>query len=181
VTLTLTEFREHVDTELEDDPLQRLIDAAYETLDDYLGIEGTGYDGNVNSELITPSGRGDLLRLSRRALAITSITEGTTELDPDDYELRPSGYTLVRLSTGTNPSSRWRSRVDVAYTTVVDGAERDRVAIALVKLDINAEPGATAETIGAWSEQRGANSAWNIEQERAAILASYGSPGMYMV
>jgi hypothetical protein len=184
VTLDLAAVRARITTSLEDEPLQAVIDGAYEALDDYLGVDADEYDGSGTvAELITPRGYGDLLMLSRRALSISAIIEGTTELQADDYELRPSGNMLVRLSTGTNPSSRWSSRVDVTYATVLDGNERDRVALALMAHDINYKHGVGSETIGAWSESRsaGGGEGTTYSQERADILRSYGTGTVVMI
>lgn len=169
--------REHVETTLGDEALQRLLDAAYETLDEYLGSDTGDYAGTI-TELLTPR-VGDLLRLSRRALSVEAVTEGTTELEADDYRLRPSGQVIQRLDTGTNPATCWRARADVRYTPLVDGAERDRVALALVKLDLNHDPGIVQETIGSWTEMRGQQSGAYAD-ERAAILASYGAESFVM-
>lgn len=181
MTLTVTDLRGHLSSALEDTALQLKLDAAYETIDDHLGIDDGAYDP-VIADLITP-GYGDLIRLSRRALSISSVVEGTTTLDPDDYELRPSGYVLRRLATGTHPASCWRARVDVRYPTVLDGAERDRIAIALVQLDLNYQPGIKAETIGSWQQTNsgGGDGGQSYEAERESILASYGSEGAWMI
>jgi hypothetical protein len=101
-------------------------------------------------------------------------------LADDDYRLAPSGSLLIRLSDGTNPRSCWYGRVEVRYTPFVDGAERDRVAIALVKLDVNHNPGSVQETIGSWSEQQSQGSE-SYATERAAILASYGASALVML
>jgi hypothetical protein len=145
--LTVAELREHLTSELTDDALERLLDAAYEAIGARIGT------GDV-SELLT-AGPGDLLMLSRPASAIVSLTERGRELSDDDYELRPSGQMLVRRRTGPHPDPRWRGRIDVTYTPSAADADRDRVAIALVKLDLAHNPGLTGQALGAWSEQYG--------------------------
>jgi hypothetical protein len=177
MTLSVEDLREHVSTTLGDDALQRLLDAAYETLDDYLGAIDGDYDA-TQTEFLRSS--GDLLRLSRRAMAIDAVVEGTTTLGDDDYRLSPSGSLLIRLGDGTNPRNCWYGRVEVRYIPLVDGAERDRVAIALVKLDLNHNPGSVQETIGSWSEQQSQGSE-SYATERSAILASYGASALVML
>lgn len=170
MTLDVAAMRQHVTTPLEDDALGRLITAAYEAIDARIGAEGD------TGELL--HGVGDLIMLARRAAAITSITEvrGTTELDlaADDYELRPGGRSLRRLATGTNPAYRWRGRNDVRYTPMVTEADRDRVAIALVKLDADNQPGVVSERLGEHSVAY-AQGDQTYAREREAILNSlYG-------
>lgn len=170
MTLDVTAMRQHVTTPLEDDALGRLVTAAYEAIDDRIGAAGDA------GELLHAA--GDLLVLSRRAESITAITEirGPTSLalDEDDYELRPGGRTLRRLASGTNPAYRWRGRNDVRYTRFVGEADRDRVAIALVKLDSESQPGVVSERLGDHSVAFGQGAA-TYTDERAAILDSlYG-------
>jgi hypothetical protein len=166
--VNVAQFREHVTTSLGDEAVQRLLDASSEAIVSALGPYLT--DGTID-EIITPRGLGPLLRLSRRAESIDEIIEGTTTLAADDYELRSSGYIVRRLDTGTNPASYWRNRVYVTYLPLSDLAERDRVQLELVKLDLAYQPGITQETIGSWSETL-AQGDRTYQVERAAILAS---------
>ena len=116
--------------------------------------------------------------LSRRATSIVQVVEGTTTLDATDYELKDDGQLLRRLSFGaTHPRSRWWHRVDVTYVPVDDLANRKRVQIALVALDLNHDPGASQETIGSWSESHSQGAGWNYETERRAILDSLSPAG----
>jgi hypothetical protein len=173
MALTVDEFREHVETELGDDAVQRLLDAAYEAIDEAIGSAGT-----VSEYL--HAGHGDLLLLSRRALSITSISERDVALASGDYELRASGMTLRRKSTGTHPRTHWHGRVDVTYVAYPDEDERDRVAIALVKLDLTHSPGLAAQSLGAWSESY-QTSGPSYSQERATILASLGGSSLMAI
>ena len=156
---------------LSDGTLQTLLDAAMTAIVNEIGPPGE------TDELITV--HGDLLMLSRRAASITSIVERhgwiPVTIAADDYEVSRSGRLLTRLRTGTNPSWCWRGRVKPTYVPVDDTAERIRVAVGLVKLDIVHNPGLPAITIGTWTEQYTSNSAFNYEVERAAILASLTS------
>ena len=169
MTLTVADLRQHVTTALLDPALQRLLDAAYEA------IAGRFGDAAAVTETHR-GGSGPLLMLNRAAASITSVTEDAVRvpvaLAPADYALRPSGSLLERLTTGTHPGCRWLGRVDVVLVPLADAAERDRVAIALVEMDLNYSPGVTSETIGDWSETKADNSAMNYELEREAILAS---------
>ena len=163
--LTVDELRLHVTSTLTDEALQLLLDAALDAIED---VAPTG----PVTELITP-GSGDLVLLSREATAITSVVEEywgqSTTLAADDYELRSGGQTLRRLSTGTNPAYAWRGRVDVAYTVEDDSAERKRVQLELVKLDLAFNPALRSQTIGTWSEDYADKP---YADQRAGILAS---------
>lgn len=171
MTLTVDGLRGFVESSLGDDELGLLLDAAYEAIDREIG--SAGYDGQPLTELLT-TGPGDLLMLSRPANAITTLLECDAELAQDDYEL--IGDQLVRrLATGTHPSSRWRGRAQITYELMADTNERDRVAIALVKLDLNNEPGVIAERLGDHSITFASDAAASYAAERAAILSSLAS------
>jgi hypothetical protein len=168
MSLDVTALRQHIETELADEALARLLEAAYEAID-----EAVGAAADVSEYFRV---HGDLLLLSRRAESIASVTENDTALETDDYELRPSGLTLRRLDTGTNPRRHWHRRIDVTYRAYNDESERDRVAVELVKLDLAYSPGLVSQSIGAWSETytTGTGSSLDYAAERATILASLG-------
>lgn len=161
--LSLVEARTHITTALVDAALQRLLDAAEDTITDAVGPVG-----NV-TETFT-AGPGDLIMLSRRASAVVSVNERDTVLNANDYELYNAGRILHRIDDGTNPDTRWRGRVIVVYTPVSDVARRKVAQLALVNLDITFNPGAASERIGDWTETY-KNDVWYIEQ-KDAILAS---------
>lgn len=168
-------LRLHVTTELGDTALGLLLDAAYEAIDAHAGTGGSeDYPASI-TELITP-GPGDRLMLSRPASSVTSVREGTTDLESDDYELI-GGQMLVRLDDGTNPQSRWRGRVEVVYPALPDENERDRVAIALVKLELDFSPGVVSERLGDHSITFAQGAASAHAEQRAAILASLNTGG----
>jgi hypothetical protein len=171
---TVTALREFVTTSLSDAALQTFLDAAFAAIDDAVGpLEDV--------REILPTGSGDLLILARRADSIVSVTEDARwsplVLDATDYELTRSGQTLVRLSTGTNPGWYWHGRVDVTYRPYADMANRIRVAVELVKLELATAGGLTAQAIGSWSETYASGTAH--AEQRAEILASL-NPGMAM-
>lgn len=173
VALTIARLREFVTSSVSNSSLQILVDAAYLAIDDAIGPQGDV------KEFFTV--HGDLIMLSRRAVSITAVSENVRwaalALAADDYELRPSGQMLVRLRTGTNPRWYWQGRVDVTYRPPDDTANRVRVAIDLVKLDIATNPGLASQSIGTWAEAYTSNSAFNYALERQSILASL-SPGI---
>lgn len=168
MTLTVDDLRQHVTSELEDEALERVLEAAYEAIDDYAGAEGS------IRELLT-AGPGDLLMLSRSAESVTSVSEGRstpTVLATNDYELI-GNQLLRRLRDGTHPASGWVSRpVDVVYVPMADMMTRDRVAIDLVKLETTFAPGLASQRLGEWAESYAASDAADYRAQRAGILAS---------
>jgi hypothetical protein len=172
--MTVTDLRTFIDSGLPDTSLQSLLTSALDAIDDALGP--------LTCHERIDAGRGDLIMLSHEADAITSIVEdarwSAVTLDPTDYELSDTGMLLYRLRTGPNPRWRWHGRVDVTYVRPDDTAERVRVAVALVQLDLNHAPGLASQQIGTWQE------AYRTDQDyaaqRDAILASLGSgPGIF--
>jgi hypothetical protein len=171
-------LKEHLpeDLTLEDEALGRLLDSAREAVEERLGPTGDV------TERFRPRGRGypgrgypfgnDLLRLSRRALGVVSITENTVELDPEEYLLQPSGRVIERVGAW------WSRPVYVTYTPVPDLALRETAMIALVKLDISHSPGLVRQEIEGWSETyRIAGDLGNTyTQAREDILASLRGP-----
>lgn len=168
MTLTIAELRERIVSELGDDALQSMLDAAYEAITITAGAAG------AISELIR-AGSGDLVLLSRPATSVTSVTEAEQPLSADNYLLRDQ--LLQRLSTGSNPSSHWRGRVDVTYVPIDNTSERDRVAVELVKLDIAYQPALASQQLGDWREMysKGVGGA-TYDSERRDIIASLAGP-----
>jgi hypothetical protein len=168
-SFTVTRLRAFVTTDLSDAALQSLLDAARADVDRVAGPVASRERLRV---------RGDLLMLSEPADTITAIVEdargAAVTLAADDYEVSDSGRTLYRLWTGTNPARAWRGLVDVRYQRPDDTAERIRVMVALVQLDLVHQPGVASERIGNWEQSFTSNSAFNYELERASILASLG-------
>lgn len=175
---TTAEVREHITTTLGDTALARLIDAAKDDINARLGD-----DDDEAVEVYRPTNTS-VLFLRRWAGEISAISEhwdrylmpGTyewpfgsmqdIELDPSDYDFDRN--VLQRRFDGLNPSYRWGDVITVTYTGRGTEAIRARALIALVKLDINYEPGLNAKTVGAVSRSyRG-----QYAQERANILDS---------
>lgn len=172
MALTPAQFREHHPTSLVDAALQRLIDAAEGAITARFGAIASFSDRRRGGSL--------LLFLSRPAASISSVTErygdplGVTDvlLSANDYTLLPGGLTLRREYTGAHPADRWTDDVVVVFVPADDSAQRTRVTIALVQLDISHNPGLSSEQIGDWSASYADNSAMNYGLEREAILAT---------
>lgn len=177
MTLTVTDLRLHIDSTLGDAALQLRLDAAYEAISQRVQPSGTV----AESFTVT----GDTILLSRVATGVVSIVEWwnpwySVPLANSDWELRPSGQTLRRLTTGTNPWPRWRGRVDVVYLGSSDDQLRDSVAIQLVQLDVNTHPGLSEQSLGAWSEKYDARAAGTYKQQRDDLLSVLDSVGVML-
>lgn len=164
--LTPAEFREHHPTDIAEPALQRLIDAAEMAIDRRYGP--------IDELTDRRRGGGTLLFLSRPAGAITAVREvsATADLDATDYAIESGGLILRRTTTGTYPAELWAPWVDVTYTPLDDQAERTRVTVALVQLDIQHNPGLTAESVGDWAQTYANNSVMHYGLEREAILGT---------
>lgn len=165
--LTVDELREHVNSGLSDEALQRLLDAAEVAIVARAGAPG------ARTELV--GGGTRFISVSRPIVAVTSITEdldGTdTVLALDDYRIRTGDLLLERISGGTHSRSTWNGPVQIIYTPVDDTALREEVQIDLIRAALAYSPGLTGQQIGSWSEQYAANSVWNNAAERDSILA----------
>lgn len=168
MALTVDLVRERVPTSLSDEALGSLITDTYASIASTLGAAGP------ITELLTADA-GDLLMLSRPPASIDTVVEQDIELDPEDYSLSTT-HLLRRLATGPHPARRWRGRPEVTYTVLNDEAERDRIALALIALELTHQPGLVSQRIGEYSETYGQGAA-SYSQERADIFASYHASG----
>lgn len=137
--LTLVQLKEHIEAELADDALQRLLDAAEQTVEERFGVVTLQVDKYVVDDSLYPEGRDQSVILTREAGSITTVTEqlfsaAADTLAADDYDLR--GLLLERLDTGTNPRQKWGHRVIVTYVPFDDSSQRIPVIVNLVKLEL---------------------------------------------
>jgi hypothetical protein len=147
--LTVSELREHVDTDLGDTALARLLaDADAEIVRRY----GAHVADIV--EVFTPPPGSTTIHLSRDLSAVDSIVEvrddgigeATLTLDTDDYSLlRPR--TIRRLTGGSYSATSWAPIVTVTYAPVADDARRTLVTVDLVKLAVQYQA-ASSVTVG---------------------------------
>ncbi len=110
--MTVAEVRDHIETDLIDSALQRLIDAAEEELEAGFGSKTSVIDvlEGVGRRYIFPS---------RPVKTMTSVAEyeaGTsTTLVALDYRVLANNRQIERLSTGTNSRSTWAEEVTLTY------------------------------------------------------------------
>ena len=164
--LTVDQIRQHVETDLVDDALTRLVDDADAEIIACEGVLAEHTDHQHGCQY-----KADLW-LSRRASEITEVieeaSESETTLAADDYALRPGGLRLSRRSDGTNPRTTWAPIVSVTFTPVSDVERRTRVLIDLVRLAVQFNA-LRSESAGDYS----ATSA-DYEEERRRILSRLG-------
>lgn len=137
--LTTAQVREHIETDLKDDALTRLIEDADAQIVEVAGELNTETDTKIDEVL------ANALFLNRRASSITTVVEEvkqgdgsyySTTLAADDYTLRSEGRIIERLATGTNPRTTWGDTVTITYVPYDTSMKRERVLIDLVKLAV---------------------------------------------
>jgi hypothetical protein len=163
--ITPTNIREHIETDLTDAALQRLIAAADQEI-----VETLGEHNPTGTVTETHVGGDKGLFLNRPAASITSITEyrgtTTTVLVAADWRAWYGNRVLERLSLdATNPQGEWAERVDVVYTPVDDDNARIGATIDLVNLAIR-YTGLQSERVGDY-----ASTAMHHAKERGHIIA----------
>lgn len=151
MALTVEAVRAAVETDVDPATLKRLLDSAVAAVDRAAG--------KATSSTATHLAHGlTLLTLRRRRTSITSIVEyrraasDPVTLSTDDYRV-VGDYELLRLTGGTNSASAWGYQVDVTFVPEVDQDIRDRVAIDLVKVDLEFRS-FDSETVGDWKGEQ---------------------------
>jgi hypothetical protein len=170
--VSVADVRTHVETDLTDTALQRLIDDA-----DALIVREHGAHGELT---VTIPGLNErfifLERPITEASDISSIVESwsflagplSRTLDETDFFVWYGGRGLERLQTGTHPAWGWAERVAITYTPTSDDARRIRVTIDLVRLAAQYEA-LRGETVGDLSVTFP-----DYALERAELIASLG-------
>lgn len=136
--LTVTQIREHIQTSLVDDAVQRLINDA--------DAEITRRLGPLDLQTEVLDGNSLYIFLQRKAIAIDSAVErefadletAPTDytLSSNDYNLLSDGYQVERLKDGNNPHTNWRDKVTIIYVPEDETYQRTRILIDLVRLSI---------------------------------------------
>lgn len=169
--LTVEELREHVNSDLSDDALTRLMEAAESAIIARAGATGERTQiiggGNRFIALARPLDPSETITVTEQ----TPYGSTVTTLVAGDFLVRDGGMLLERISTSDNPRSRWFGYVTVTYTPLDDTALRIGVLLDYINAQIDYHPGLTSYTTGADSESYAANSAWNNSKEREAILS----------
>jgi len=137
-TVTITDLRENIETDLPDAALTRLLAEAV------LDVESRF--GDDSAQTVVLDGGGRYLRLLRPAASVSAIVEKALDrsvlatLDATDYEVRHGGRLIERLEGGNNSRGEgWADIVSVTYTPHAEEAIRNGVLIDLVKAAISYE------------------------------------------
>jgi hypothetical protein len=159
VAVTPAIVRAHVETDLEDPALQRLIDDAVAAMEARAGVGGPQV---VPYQLV---GRSPSLWLLDPATAVSQVREGyryaeLTVVDPATYTLLINGYKLARVD-----GVAWQPWVEVTSTVALDTARRDRVTIDLVHLALQYS-GLSHETSGDYTANP-----LDYQQERERLVS----------
>ena len=141
--ITVGQLREHVETDLSDEALTRLLESADAEI-----IRAFGPHDGERTVTLYPVLRQSpyLLTLPSPAANVSLITEGAddTVVEEEDYIVEYNGRVLLKSK------SRWLPPVDVTYTPVADNPRRIAVLIDLVKLEIQYR-GLNTERVGSYS------------------------------
>ena len=194
-TLTVEQLRKHVETALDDDALQQVLDAQDAILTRWAGA-ADGVVETVYARDLT------LLPLQAEPATITTVTDwrGTTStiLTPGDFRIR--GRYLERAQgggpafppvedlgigwpvwpqawTARDPlwsGNTWGDRTEVEYVPVDGNAERIQTLILLVKLALNFEPGMSGQTAGPWGETYS-----DFLRQQQEILRAFREPELF--
>jgi hypothetical protein len=175
--LSPTQIRDHIETDLTDTALQRIIDGEEQaiveafgphiTADETIQVSAMEASLGVTGEAF-PYGATSWIYPSRPIATITSITETVGSVDTilatSDYKIH-DGRSIERLQTGTNPRAGWGHRVRLVYVPVDTSALRIRVLIDLVRLAL-AHTGMQSQSFGDF----GGSAITDYQGERNRIL-----------
>lgn len=170
--LTVEELRQHIETALEDEALQRILDDAHAALAKWAG--DLVLDDYGDPEPVTETRRPNdprLLELSMVPASVDTVDDyhGTTptEVDAEDFVLERR---FLRRIAGW-----WGDRVTVTYTPENDAPTRRMCLIGLSELEVNFRPGMRAQGAGPWSEAYA-----DYQAQRVARLSTVrpATPGM---
>jgi len=167
--LTTTQLQEHLQSDLSDDALQRLLDSEESEI-----IRRYGAHAAANAML---AGGGDRLVLPRQTASITTVIETVsdedTTLSANDHRLWHDAV-LERLDTGDNPRDEWGDRVTVTYVPEDRAAQRKLALVQLCKLAAAYE-GLASEGVGGSDYSM---TALDYRRERERLLAALRPRGI---
>lgn len=162
--LTVDQFRLHMpDVAVEDDALRVLLDANEKAIIRRVGDTGTqtetfelarpvSYPGSWLPGFPAPVAGGGylgngwtVLRLKAEPAAIIAFTQNGDSVPEDDYVLEDH---YIRARNGRV----FLGKIEVIYTPDPDYANRIVVLVDLMKLDLDHQPGFTAQSTGGWQE-----------------------------
>lgn len=177
--LTVDQFREHEETALGDDALQRLLDSNEQAINEHCGELVLG-SGDVWQEItedhydVVGGSGARLLRLEHTPESITSVSSinsygnATALLEGDDEDWVQDGQILRRVNYW------WGNHTRVVYLPKSRVVQRRALLIQLVKLDINVQPGQGFAGAATWQE-----TFKDYEMEKQHLLWSLCPPPVF--
>lgn len=164
MTIDIEQLREHIETDLADGPLGRLLADAVATIEEHTGTDGA-------ETVVTLYGGDPLLFLPWEIVSaddVALVEQYGDEIDHavavDDFAWR-GGRMLARNINGTRGSARWAPLVIVTLTPKAQAARVDRVTVDLVRLAIQ-HNALASETAGDY-----ASKSVDYQAERRRILS----------
>lgn len=166
--LTLAEMREHVETDIVDGALQRVMNSEEAEIDSRFGAIATQPDvlGGLGTDLFPSRPIQTVTGTITEILFDTFGNESSTDLNADDFKILNNGRTLKRLTTGTNPRQVWGHRIELTYVPLDETERRIGVLVDLVKLSLS-NNGKKNE----WSGDYRTEQKENYQRERERILS----------
>jgi hypothetical protein len=159
---TIAELSSVLETDMDSTSLQQYIDAAEA---DLVSI----YGGHTSGEERFDALHDRKLWPLRQIVTVTSVVETTgatdTTLAANDYRIRDAGWSLERLSTGTNPSYTWAEEALVTYTPDADEARRWQTTVDLIRLRLQ------YNALASVGDGDHSESSMDYEAERRKILS----------
>lgn len=178
VIISAPKIREHLETDLGDAALSRLIEDAEAEINERYGPIGLRTlmvrGGNRLIFLPGPAEETDIViteTLDGEDTVLTPIADPTPE--DGDFRFWYGGRMIERLDTGAHPGAYWGERVLIDYMPRDDSMRRQRVVVDLVKLAL-AFSGRQQETIGDLSMM----SLTDYTKQRERLIASLDSNRM---
>lgn len=175
--ITPLQVRQHIETALEDEAIQRLIDRCSADIDHNCGalVIDDDYETPVEvTQYFTRSGGQSSLRPQHPVDSVVSLEELTTasDLSDDSTELVEGEEfwldgNVIRRKDGVG----FGSRVRLVYVPQDVRALRRGVIIQMIKLEINVDPGTGFEGAGSWQ-----HTSQDYEQQRQHLLWSLCPP-----
>ncbi|MGH7850294.1 MAG: hypothetical protein ACREOP_08355 [Thermodesulfobacteriota bacterium] len=177
MSITPEILKQHFETDLVDEAIQRLIDSEDAEITRRFGSNASVTEQHLLAAPMGYNGQ-EAQKVSQRRIwtkqpigSVTSVKEGPTLAAADlttlvvdtDYRVINNGRAIERIDVDFD------RRVEIVYVPVSDVKRRDRVTIDLVKLSIQYQ-GLSSEKVGDY-----ANTSVEYQKEREAILRSLNS------
>jgi hypothetical protein len=171
--LTVEELREHVQTALDDEALQRIIDGNDAAITNACGtlVLGDYETPDVVIETNTLAVKTNTLWLKRKPASIESVTEIDTGSDGSDTDLVVEDDYWLDGKIVYRRGGWWGRRVQIEYIPMNDVQERRLLLVQLCQLTINVEPGMSFAGAATWQETYK-----NFETEKQSLIWAYCPP-----